>query len=115
MNNFYNINLKEYSRSNRKNPTLGEAMLWKRLRNKQLGYRFLRQRSISFYIVDFFQPDKKLIIEVDGLSHDESKYEYDKTREKYLEYLGYKILRFNEKYTQSNIDEVVITIYNFLN
>lgn len=107
-NNYYNKKLKNYSRENRKKQTPGEAKLWSKLRNKQVyGLKFLRQRSISKYIVDFFQPDLGLIIEIDGSSHDESKYEYDRRREQDLIELGFKILRFNEI-------EIVYQMHNVL-
>ncbi len=115
MNNHYNVKLKEYSRENRQKQTPGEKLLWSRLRNKQLlNLRFLRQRAIDNYIVDFLQIETKLIIEVDGFTHDEDKYEYDIKREKKLKSLGYEVLRFSEFDVVSRIDEVVETIYFFL-
>ncbi len=113
--NHYNKNLKNFSRSNRKNSTRGERILWSRLRSKQvLNLRFFRQRSISKYIVDFFQPDKKVVIEIDGSSHDESKYPYDVKRQKELEALEYKILRYSEFAIVRSIDVVMEDIYKHL-
>ena len=53
--------------------TLQEARLWELLRKKQLGYRFRRQQSIGWYILDFYCPEKKLAVEIDGKPHKASK------------------------------------------
>lgn len=72
-----NTSLSVLSRNLRNNSTLAEAVLWKYLQNKQaFGYRFRRQKVIGKYIVDFYCPKLKLVIEIDGSSHD-YKYEYD--------------------------------------
>lgn len=112
--NNYNKTLTTYSRQNRKKQTVAETILWTRLRRKQvLDLRFLRQRAISKYIVDFLQPDLKLIIEIDGSSHDEHKYVYDLKRQKQLEDLGFKVLRFSEFEVRTRLNEVMETIYLF--
>jgi len=74
-----------------------EQILWYYLRKKQvLGIKFRRQVSIGRYIVDFYAPSEKLIIEVDGDSHFESEevIEKERRRTEYLEKLGFKILHF---------------------
>ena len=84
-NNHYNKNLKQYSRENRSNSTIGERILWKYLKKRQINnLKFLRQRPMDKYIVDFFQPDLKLIIEIDGPSHDEIRWKYNQEREEKL-------------------------------
>lgn len=114
-NNHYNINLKTYARENRKKQTPGEALLWSKLRGKQLlGLRFLRQRPIDRYIADFFQPDFGLVIEVDGMSHNEYTFEYDQKREKRLVELGYRVIRFSEFDVKTRTDEVLQSIVNEL-
>ena len=91
----YNIKNKTYSRENRKTPTKSEWLVWNMiLKNKKLGYRFLRQKLIWNYIVDFYCAKLWLIIELDWKSHDD-KQEYDKTRDEYLESLGLKVIRYN--------------------
>ncbi|RZK00229.1 MAG: DUF559 domain-containing protein [Flavobacterium sp.] len=63
-NNFYNKKLKPLAKTHRNDSTKAEVRLWcELLRAKQLGYSFLRQRSIGNFIVDFFCKDLKLIIE----------------------------------------------------
>ena len=72
----------------RKNSTLSEVLLWEQLKNKQLiGYDFHRQKPIDEFIVDFYCPKLKLVIEIDGESHD-GKIQEDKTREEKLKSLG---------------------------
>jgi very-short-patch-repair endonuclease len=111
-NNHYNKTLKTFARSNRKKQTYGELLLWSKLRNKQMcGLKFLRQRAIYKYIVDFFQPENRLIIEIDGSSHDENKFNYDARRQIELENLGYSFLRFTDYEVRRNLNSVLETIY----
>ena len=66
----YNKNLKQFSRNLRKNMTDAERRLWTRIRGKQLkGYQFYRQKTIGDYIVDFYCPKAKLVLELDGGQH----------------------------------------------
>jgi very-short-patch-repair endonuclease len=75
--------------------TASEKILWKSLRNSQLGIKFRRQHGIGNYIVDFCAPKIKLVIELDGESHlGENPESYDKQRTEFLEKLGFKVLRF---------------------
>jgi len=76
--------------------TEGERKLWWLLRRKQLsGFRFRRQATIGPYIADFFCPQAKLIIEVDGAPHvDEERAYRDQARTRWLEARGYRVIRF---------------------
>jgi len=87
----------------------GKRKLWARLRNDQLGVTFRRQHAIGNYILDFCSPKVKLIIELDGSQHLEQE-EYDQERTKYLESLGYKVIRFWNNDVVNNIDGVILTI-----
>lgn len=91
--------LKEHRRVLRKNLTPAEAFLWKYLKARQLNNRrFTKQHSINYYIVDFYCPSEKLIIELDGEVHNNPKArDYDNKRTLYLESLGYKVIRFENK------------------
>ena len=91
--------LKEYRRELRTNLTPAEAHLWKYLKSRQLSNRkFQRQHSIDYYIVDFYCAAEKLIIELDGQGHfNPEAQEYDRKRTQYLERLGYKVIRFENK------------------
>ena len=77
------------------------------------GYRFRRQASIGKYIVDFYCPKLKLAIEVDGDQHfwKRGTIEYDQKRQKEIESLGIKFLRFETYEIYKNIDGVANTIW----
>lgn len=83
----------------RNNGTSAEATLWTLLSNKQLeGRKFRRQHSIKNYIVDFYCPSEKLIIELDGDIHfSEAGLEYDQKRDSELRALGFKIIRIENE------------------
>ncbi len=106
----YNPRLKSLARALRNRSTPGEILLWIHLKGKQMrGYDFHRQKPILDFIVDFYCPKLKLIIEIDGESH-EGKFEYDTVRESRLKSLGLHILRFRESDVRSNLDGVLETI-----
>jgi very-short-patch-repair endonuclease len=71
------------------------------LRKRQSGYQFYRQKILHHYIVDFYCPKLKLVIEIDGTSHD-GKQEYDEHRDKILESYDLKILHYNDLIILSN-------------
>ncbi len=90
-----------------------EVKLWGRLRKNQLGYRFRRQQSIGWYIVDFYCPEKKLAVEIDGSQHMESM-GYDKMRTDFLNLRGISVLRFWDSDVDENIHAVTRKILNSL-
>jgi very-short-patch-repair endonuclease len=108
----YNQNLKQISRTLRNNSTDAERRLWSALRLKQLnGFQFYRQRIIVNYIVDFFCPRAKLIIEVDGGQHYFGKTQInDLKRDEYLKKIGFEVLRFSDRDVLTNIEGVVENI-----
>jgi very-short-patch-repair endonuclease len=68
--------------------------LWEELRDKKLGYKFFRKFAVKSYVLDFYCPEKKLGIELDGGGHrNEETKQYDKTRGQFLTGLGIKIVR----------------------
>jgi len=73
-----------------------------------LGCKFRRQHSISKYIVDFYCPERKLIIEIDGSQHIENA--YDAQRDEYLNNLGFKVLRFWDNDVSNNLDGILLKI-----
>jgi very-short-patch-repair endonuclease len=109
----YKAHLKHHARQLRKNMTDSERVLWSRLRGKQLlGVQFYRQKPIGDYIVDFYAPKAKLIIEVDGSQHMQGRQtEKDKHRDRYLATVGLKVLRFNNREVLAEIDAVAEAIY----
>ena len=85
----------EAAREMRQCPTQAEPLLWEELRRKQLaGYKFRRQHIIYLFIVDFYCPKAKLIIEIDGEIH-LAQADYDSYRQDVLKQMGYKVLRFS--------------------
>ena len=105
----YNPKLKEIAKDLRKNMTLSEVLLWNKLRNKQMmGYDFDRQKPIDKYIVDFYCKQLSLVIEIDGSSHNnEDVYNKDVERQKQLEGLGVKFLRFNDLEVKKSLPQVL--------
>ncbi len=102
-----NLNtLLEARRELRNNPTREEDALWQYLRNSKLGFKFRRQHSIGNFIMDFYCPAKKLILEIDGGQHLDKK-QYDKERSDYLESLGFKVIRFWNEEINKDINEVI--------
>ena len=110
----YSKKLKERSRQLRDNMTDAERSLWSKLRMRQLqGLIFYRQKPIGGYIVDFYCPKAKLVIEVDGGQHFTAEgVEYDKARDAYMSGLGLKIMRFSNTDVLTNIDGVFGSIEN---
>ena len=92
----------------RKNMTDAERLLWSRIRAKQLGVKFRRQQSIEKFIVDFVCFENKLVIEVDGGQHYDSK--IDSARDKWLKENGFEVLRFWNNDVLGNIEGVVEVI-----
>ena len=90
----------------RNNVLMPEKILWKWIRNKQLGCKFRRQHSISKYIVDFYCPTLHLIIEIDGRIHDEVV-SHDIVRENYLKSIGLTIKRYAAKEVNDNLEWVL--------
>jgi very-short-patch-repair endonuclease len=93
----------------RKEPTPAERKIWSRIRDDQLGVTFRRQHAVGNYVPDFCSPKAKLIIELDGSQHLEQE-EYDEDRTKFLESLGYKVIRFWNIDVMKNIDSVILAI-----
>lgn len=101
--------LKERRRELRKSATKAEDILWQAVRRNQLGFRFHRQYSIGGYILDFYCPKKRLIVEVDGPIHELNR-EYDIQRDKYFIDLDYKVIRFKNEEVENNLESVIHTI-----
>jgi very-short-patch-repair endonuclease len=112
----YNKNLKNLARNLRKNMTDAERRLWSKIRRKQLKeFQFYRQKNIGDYIVDFYCPAAKLIIEIDGGQHySEENIVKDEARDSFLNDLGFRVFRFSNSDVFNNIEGVVTKIYNHL-
>lgn len=94
--------LKKYARDLRKNMTPGEVRTWALL--KEFPLNFNRQFIIGEYIVDFVCRELKLVIEIDGISHDQGKGLYDIYREKEITKLGWTVIRFREEYIMTEFE-----------
>ncbi len=91
----------------RKNMTNAESLLWDRLRSKQLmGLKFRTQHPIDIFIADFYCHSIKLVIEVDGTSHNSQK-DYDQGREEEMKNMGITTIRFTNTEIENNIDKVI--------
>jgi very-short-patch-repair endonuclease len=108
----FNKELKQFARQLRKNMTDAEKRVWARIRRKQLkGCQFYRQKNIGNYIVDFYCPAAKLVLEIDGgQRYSENGLRKDKIRDAYLTSLGFKILRFTDREVFEDSEAVIETI-----
>lgn len=100
--------LKDVRRFLRAHGPLAEKILWKHVGNSQLGYKFRRQFSIGNVIADFCCVSLKLIIELDGWTHEFEKTQAkDKIKEKFLKSKGYKVIRFTNEQVYGDIEVVL--------
>jgi very-short-patch-repair endonuclease len=109
----YNPKLKETARQLLKNSTLSEILLWQKIKGKTLGYEFHRQVPIDEFIVDFYCHELKLVIEIDGYTHN-YKFEYDSFRQKQLENFGLKIIRFDDIEIKKSMNDVLRALENIV-
>ncbi len=94
-------------RALRKNSTKSENLVWKIVRNGKLGYKFRRQYSIGAYIVDFYCHELRLIVELDGYTHNDTAIiKHDDERQKRLEKLGYVIKRYTDEQVMKDQEAV---------
>ena len=109
----YNKNLTPYAKKLRKNLTTEEVKIWAHVRKRQiLDVKFLRQRPILNFIVDFFAPEIELAIEIDGSQHyfDQGKYQ-DNERDAALNKLGIIVLRYSNADINMRFDSVMRDLY----
>ena len=107
----YNRKLTEKARENRKNPTIAEKKIWYDiLRNKEFeNYKFIRQKPLDNFIVDFYCSELLLAIEIDGDSHTE-QVEYDALRTERLNSYGIEVVR----YTNSEVINNIVGVFDDL-
>lgn len=96
----------------RRNATPQEVILWSRLRGSQLGFKFRRQTSIGNYILDFYCPEKRLAVEIDGSQHIDSV--ADEERTTYLNAQGVQVFRFWNNEVNTNLEGVLLKILSAL-
>ncbi len=107
--------LKPRRKELRNNLTYAEVFFWQQVKKRQLdGRKFRRQTSIGPYIVDFYCPEEKLVIELDGEVHfKEESIKYDQERTKYIESLGLKVIRFENNEVIKNTEYVLNKIKTY--
>ena len=112
MNRITNI-----ARNLRKNSTEAECILWRELKSRKLGYKFVRQKPIlftynkrnKFFVADFYCKQLKLVIELDGSIHDKQK-DHDQLRTEIMNTIGIKVIRFTNEEIMNDMDNVLKTI-----
>lgn len=110
----YNTELIHNSRDLRSEQTEYEELVWRNiLKNEKTGYKFNRQKPLLNYIVDFYCSELKLIIEIDGDSHN-YQVDYDLKRTQDLEKYDLKILRFTNQEVKSNLNGVKIATEEYI-
>ena len=117
MDGYKNKELVRNARVLRNNMTRAEIILWSRLRERKIsGYKFRRQQPILDYIVDFYCPELKLIIEADGEIHSlNENSEYDRKRDNILKINGYRIIRFTNLEIVTELDSTINKIILYIN
>ncbi|WP_238178368.1 endonuclease domain-containing protein [Calothrix sp. 336/3] len=102
----------EKRRTLRNNLTPAETKIWAKLRGRQVeNCKFRRQYSIGAFVVDFYLPELKLAIEIDGESHIQPRaMEYDQERQLFLEAKGIRVMRFTNEQVYQKLDGVVEAI-----
>lgn len=103
-----------FAQQMRRNPTPAEKRLWHFIRCKRLGVKFGRQRLVLGYIADFYCPSHRIVIEVDGSSHD-NKGSYDAHRNAVMAAQGFLVIRFTNSQVMNNIIAVVHAIRSTIN
>jgi len=100
----------------RKNTTLAEKILWKKLRDRKLfQVKFRRQHPVDIFIVDFYCHEIKLVIEIDGEIHNsEEVKDYDSSRQYCLELLGLTLIRFINHEVIFDMDSVLRRIHIYI-
>ena len=84
-----------------------EATVWKAVRGHQLGIKIRRQHPIGRFIVDFYCSEARLAIEIDGDTHAAAdQATYDSARTAWLEERGYRVIRFQARQVESNLEDV---------
>jgi len=104
----YNPNLKILARDLRKQRILSEVILWKAIKGKALKVEFHRQVPMLSFIVDFYCHEIKLVIEIDGSSHNHDEViQYDNHRQELIEKYGVTFLRFLDNDVRNNLQNVL--------
>ena len=109
--------LKSLRKSLRNNSTASEATLWKILSNRKIeGLKFRRQHSVGKFVLDFYCPELRLAIELDGELHSNpAVITKDNERDNYLEKFSINILRYENRWVYDYPEEIISDILKFKN
>ncbi|WP_019487914.1 endonuclease domain-containing protein [Kamptonema formosum] len=113
MTKLYNKTSEKLKRQQlRREMTKAEKLLWEKLKSQQLeNCKFRRQYSVDKFVIDFYSPEIKLAIEVDGDSHfQDGAIEYDAERQTFIESVGINFLRFTNDEVYHNLEGVIEVI-----
>jgi very-short-patch-repair endonuclease len=111
----YAYRLKRRARRLRGTMTDAELKFWQQVRHEQLGVRFFRQRPVHHYIVDFYCPRARLVVEIDGGQHFELEgLSDDRRRDACLARLGLEVLRFDNRQILFELDGVMERVVEVL-
>ena len=108
----YNPTLRQRANELRKTGNISEILLWQQVHRKKFkGYDFDRQKIIGNYIVDFYCANCRVVIEIDGASHD-GKGEYDEKRDRFLERLELTVIHVPTGDVLNRLDDVMSMLYD---
>jgi very-short-patch-repair endonuclease len=99
------------AREQRRRPSLPEGLLWQVLRHRPGGFKFRRQHPFDWYVVDFYCPAARLVVEVDGQSHSMGdRPHHDARRDAWLQAQRVRVLRFAAADVMNDLESVVTAI-----
>jgi very-short-patch-repair endonuclease len=110
------IDLRALAKEMRKKPTRAERVIWERVRNRRLGgFKFRRQHVAGGRIVDFFNWDALLVVEIDGgVHHTPEQQQRDLYRDVGFALLGYKTVRFTNEEVLHHTDDVCARLLDII-
>jgi len=99
------------ARALRRNPSLPESLLWQVLRKRPDGRKFRRQHPLGWYVVDFYCPAARLVVEIDGQSHSMGdRPDHDSRRDAWLGGQGMRVLRLDANEVMNDLESAVRAI-----
>ena len=99
------------ARELRRSPTLPEGLLWQALRKRPQGLKFRRQHPLGPYVVDFYCPAVRMVVEVDGESHNlGDRPSQDARRDGWLREQGLRVIRFNAGDVMKDLESALTAI-----
>jgi very-short-patch-repair endonuclease len=109
------VRIQQFAKENRKTLTPTESLFWNMVRDRRLaGYKFYRQRPVATYILDFYCPELKLAVEIDGPIHErDDRRKHDQFRDQVLFEQGIQVIRFTNEQVEKNPDDCLNKIREF--